>query len=252
MRLNDLGLGLGLGLMIGGGLGMIGSGLVRLRPEPSPLVAEAEPLTCPPCRCDPVERCDLYDDEPRGPHPTVVDDLEIELHEQRAIIDSLLAEPPIATVPFEPLDDAEREQMLATCDLRVEMPGKPKGPIDRVLTDVEREAYMQALAEVDDETRAGVEALLERYGVATPTALPGADEAEAARERVVRKRLGAEVDDAEPSAFEQWVELDTSAGDRLERRLGDRIGIERARELRRVNGGWPGGRVRYRGCPETE
>jgi hypothetical protein len=44
------------------------------------------------------------------------------------------------------------------------------------------------------------------------------------------------------------MRLMMNLGEDLERRVGERIGVDRARALRRLKDGWPGGRTSSSGC----
>jgi hypothetical protein len=73
-----------------------------------------------------------------------------------------------------------------------------------------------------------------------------------ARGRLARERAGVlppPADSSKGSASERTFRLMMNLGDDLERKLGERIGAERAHGLRLRKDGWPGGRSSYSGCP---
>jgi len=73
-----------------------------------------------------------------------------------------------------------------------------------------------------------------------------------ARARLSKEKAGLvppPADLAKTPVIDRALRIATGAGDELEKRFGERVGAERARALRKVRDGWPGGRSSMNGCP---
>jgi hypothetical protein len=173
--------------------------------------------------------------------------------------------------------DASKEQLLARvarCEVRYDVPevmdAVPRTISDNRkrdlgLTDTERDAMNEAYAETHAQVSAQLRRLYVEIGGDAQIAdkmssgsligevlqrLPEGEQREA-RGRLARERAGLLPPPGDPgkgSASERIFRLMMNLGDDLERKIGERIGAERAHGLRLRKDGWPGGRSSHSGC----
>jgi hypothetical protein len=178
-----------------------------------------------------------------------------------------------------PWVDVPHDELVARasrCELRWEQPeinGYEVKPLDEKngwartagLSDTERDAYNEALKELQASVAGQLRPLfVEMTGdAAMAEKLPigglmglmmekAPDSARiAARTQLSKERAGlapSPADLAKTPVIERALRVVTGAGDELERRFGERVGADRARSLRRLRDGWPGGRSSMNGC----
>jgi hypothetical protein len=108
-------------------------------------------------------------------------------------------------------------------------------------------AYLDATGDATPPDQLGVEWM---FSEVMRSADP--DEPADVRRRLSRERAGLEtapLDLALVTPYESQVRWVMRSGDVLERELAAKVGAARSRELRARNGGWPGLRWNYVGCP---
>jgi hypothetical protein len=179
-----------------------------------------------------------------------------------------------------PWVDVPHDELVARagrCELRWDEPeinGYQVKPLDEKngwartagLSDTERDAYNEALKELQASVAGQLRQLfLEMTGdaqmaeklpiaglmglILEKTPDPARTEA---RSRLSKERAGLlppPTDPGKTPVIERALRIMTGAGDELEKKLGERVGADRARTLRRVRDGWPGGRSSMNGCP---
>ncbi|HXU80046.1 MAG TPA: hypothetical protein VN914_01530 [Polyangia bacterium] len=134
------------------------------------------------------------------------------------------------------------------------------------LSDTERDAYNEALKDLQSSVLVRLRPLFVEMTGDAPMAeklpvggliglmmekVPDTAKNEA-RAHLARERAGLQpppADLARTPVIERALRIMTTVGDELEKKLGERLGSERARALRRVRDGWPGGRSSMSGCP---
>jgi hypothetical protein len=179
-----------------------------------------------------------------------------------------------------PWVDVPHDELVARasrCELRWDQPeinGYEVKPLDDKsgwaraagLSDTERDAYNESLKELQASAAGQLRQLFveltgdaqmaEKLPIGGLMGLmmekaPDAARTEA-RARLSKEKAGLvspPADLAKTPVIERALRIATGAGDELERRFGERVGAERARALRRLRDGWPGGRSSMNGCP---
>ena len=159
----------------------------------------------------------------------------------------------------------ELQRLAANCEVRMEQPGAmPSDLADELeLTEAERDAYDEALAEVREQTEAArAEILQPLLGDRELESLTPAEQMqllfasktegdEDLMRRMAEERAGMRAPpsaDAEMSPYERRERLNASAGDRMAEALAKRLGESRTLEIREARSGWPGGKTWYEGC----
>jgi hypothetical protein len=188
--------------------------------------------------------------------------------------------PPRADNPAERFVDVPPEELLARatrCEVRYEIPdvldvapGQVATYLGRSanLTDTEREAINEAVKEMHGTVATDLRRLFVEMGGDPKVAEKlsansllnemrqftrsesrgGSNEL---RARLAKERAGLTPPPADLSRTapaERVMRLMMNLGEDLERRVGERIGVDRARALRRLKDGWPGGRTSSSGC----
>lgn len=178
-----------------------------------------------------------------------------------------------------PLSTAELEVLAANCELRVDVPGLPSAEqaADMELTAEElvhyREARASALAwqgRIRDEIwqaqfganmpkiegRDPTEALavLERRNTQVKQLVGASLGRQGYAKQLARERAGLQEPAvwAELSAYERFERAGDDLGEYMQEELAQRVGEQRAADVRTVHGGWPGSRGTTRGCAVPE
>lgn len=179
-----------------------------------------------------------------------------------------------------PVVDVPHDELLARaarCEVRFEEPEisgyEVKGLDEKSdwaraagLSDTERDAYNESLKELQASVTGQLRALFvevtgdpqmaEKLPVSglldqlmQKSSRPVFVEA---RARLAKEKAGLQPpppDLARTPAIERALRIMINSGDELEKKLGERVGAERAKALHRVRDGWPGGRSSMSGCP---
>jgi len=162
------------------------------------------------------------------------------------------------------LSKEELVELARNCDVRTDTPAPMSDELaaDADLTDDEREAYNRAYERWQAAHYAAKAAI---YEEATgekpdgPAAMMGimvefyTDADRDVDRHIAEERAGLREPpgpDAELGIYERFKRLSEGRGDAFERELAKELGPDRARALRAINDGWPGGRQRHWGCPE--
>jgi hypothetical protein len=169
------------------------------------------------------------------------------------------------------MPQAELEAMARHCDVRTDYPVRlaEQDVEDLGLDEAERAAWDRAIAGFAAQEQQLYRELLREVAPDTPdldtldlasvrklltrsVAGARAPEDEELQRAVAEERAGLREPPSDASALSAWNRynrLRFNAGDRFAALLGDELGDERAEELRRAMGGWPGARTRVIGCP---